>query len=190
MNFIDCIKFFIPINFLTIYFLMNIRNIYFSLLIIIIFCIRIFNLTTKAYHNIPENYKRYVEKYIPKNLNISFEENFVIHYIESTRRRAVFMKEYGIKIVFISTIFMIIINKIYSGRIFDYIVDVVIYIFTIFIILWMFIILYYDIKSYNGYKSIYNKVEKEIDKFLIWKSILVLLTQLIAVIFMRTKVNI
>lgn len=189
MNFINCVKFFIPINVLAIYFLMNAKNIYFFLLIITIFYIRILNSATKAYSNIPEDYKKFMEKYIPKAFNISFEKTFILSYMDSTKRRAVFMKQYGIKIVFISTIFMLIINKIYGKDVFNYIVDLMMYIFTVLIVLLILIVLYYDIKSYKKYKEAYNKVDKEVDKFLIRKSILVLLTQLMAVLFMLTKIN-
>ncbi|WMM26876.1 hypothetical protein RBU61_09450 [Tissierella sp. MB52-C2] len=188
MNFINFITIFIPLNSIAMYFLMKVRNIHFFLPIICIFYIKIFNLENKAYYNIPEDYKKIREKYIPKKFSVSSDKTFLMHYLDASRRRAIHKKKYRIKIFAIVGISMVIITKLYGEKVFSSIVELLTYMITIMVILWVSIALYYDIRSYKKYIEIYGEAEKEIDKFLILKSTLHLLTQLFAIIFMRISI--
>ncbi|MBU5426381.1 hypothetical protein KQI41_08125 [Tissierella pigra] len=189
MNFINFITIFIPLNFMAMYFLIKVRNMYFFIPIICIFYIKIFDLENKAYYNIPEDYKKIREKYIPKEFSVSSEKTFLMHYLDASRRRAIRKKKYRIKIFVMATIFMVIITKLYGEKAFSSIVELLAYMTTIMVILWVSIALYYDIKSYKKYIEIYGEAEKEIDKFLILKSALHLLTQLFAIVFMRISIT-
>lgn len=189
MNFMNFITIFIPLNFIAMFYLIKARNIYFFLPIICIFYIKILNLENKAYYNIPEDYKKIREKYIPKKFSVSSEKTFLMHYLDASRRRAIRKKKYGIKIFVMATIFMVIITKLYGEKVFSSIVELLVYMMIIILILWISIVSYYDIKSYKKYIEIYGEAEKEIDKFLILKITLHLLTQLFAIVFMRISIT-
>ena len=188
MNFINFITIFIPLNFMAMYFLIKARNVYFFIPIGYIFYIKIYNLVNKSYDKIPMDYKNIREKYIPKTFNLSFDKTFLMDYLDGPRRLRVSGKK-NVIIFVISIIFIFIITNLYGKKILINFVELLIYMATIILVLYDLMSLYYDIKSYKKYIEIYGGVEKEIDKFLILKSVLYLLIELFAIVLMRMRIT-